>query len=131
MTDKQKAQFELVNNSVWLLLKGYVKDDKPYKTVMSEMYKLYLAKDDCKDLISDEWWDDVINGTFMKYPEKYKGTELENFVVDLAIGFCDVWEQEKKGNTEYWDFYKCISKAFLHEWERLRGEKETKTQTAG
>ncbi len=32
---KHEAEFELINNSLWLLLKGYVKDAAPYKHVIN------------------------------------------------------------------------------------------------
>ena len=119
MDVKHKAQFELVNNSLWLLLKGYVKDDKPYKSIMSELFKLYMNCDMAENKLSDEWFEESTKN-FMEYPNSHKGTELENFAGDLAIGFCDVWEQEKKGNKDYLSFYKCVSKAFINEWVRIR-----------
>lgn len=119
MTDKHKAQFELINESLWLLLKKYVKDDIPYKQIMKDLFTLYVGYDNSKSRMSDEWWEESVN-KLMIYPEVHKDSELKDFAGDLAIGFCDVWEREKKGYAEQIDFYRCVSKAFVKEWERLK-----------
>lgn len=119
MTDKQKNQFDLINNSLWLLVKGYVTDDKPYKSIMSETFRLFMTYDVEKNKFSDEWWEEVTK-KFMDYPQLYKDTKLKDFAGDLGIGFCNYWEREKKKPVDYVDFYNCISKAFIREWERLK-----------
>ena len=124
MTDKHKAQFELINESLWLLLKKYVKDDKPYKEIMKDLFKLYIAYDISEKRFTDEWWEEAIK-KFMDYPQKYKDSELKDFAGDLAIGFCDVWEREKKLTIiDNVDFYRCVCKTFLKEWGRLKNGKE-------
>ena len=125
MTDKNKAQFELINESLWLLLKKYVKDDKPYKGIMKDLFSLYIKYDTMDNRLTEEWWKVAIDEAFMKYPEKYKDSEYKDFCGDLAIGFCDSWEYEKKGHTDYRWFYGAISKAFLNEWERLKKQIKT------
>ena len=127
MTEDQKKKFELINNSLWLLLKAYVKDDKPYKTIMSEFFKGYIEKTKLDNKFSDEWWDKVIVHDFMTIADKYKGTEYEDFAARFGMGFCDYWELEMKNKSNYLEFYKCMSKAFVKEWEKLHGKTEKKT----
>lgn len=119
MTDKQRGHFELINESVWLLLKKYVKDDEIYKQIMKDVFRLYVKFDNADNKLSDTWWEEVIQ-KFKDYPEKYKDTELKDFAADFGIGICDYWEIEKKRTPTYTDFYKCICKAFVNEWERLK-----------
>lgn len=129
MTAKQKAQFELINNSLWLLVKNYIKDAPPYKTIMGDLFNMYCAYDNSDVKFTDAWWEEVIK-KFTLYAEKYKKTALEDFAGELALGFCDVWEQEKKGNADYLTYYSKISRAFIKEWGRLR-EKEDTAKAAG
>ena len=39
----------------------------------------------------------------------------------MGLSFCDFWEKEKKRTVNHLDFYKSMSMAFVHEWERLKG----------
>lgn len=124
-----KARHELLNESLWLLLKKYIKDNESYKKVIMDLFKMYVGYDNSDKKFSDEWWEEVIN-KFQDYPEKYKKTELEDFACDLAICFCGVWEREKKVEVNNVDFYRVMCKAFINEWGRLRdGEENQKKAT--
>lgn len=127
MEEKYKKQFELINDSLWLLIKKYVKDINTYKNIMSGAFNLYMVMDK-KKRFTEEWWNEAIE-VMMSFPEKYKATEYRSFVGDLCIGFNDYWELAQHNKESYIEFYKCISKAFINEWERLKNEKEVKTKT--
>lgn len=124
LSNRHKAQFELMNNSLWLLIKGYVKDESVYKKIMSDLFFKFVEYDLKDDKLADSWWE-IVNKDFMVYPEGYKDTELKDFVGELAIGYCDFWEREKKYRYVGWyDFYTCISLAFVNEWGRLKYEQD-------
>lgn len=118
---KHESEFELINNSLWLLLKQYVKDVAPYKQVMSDLFMIYMKKDLAKDKFSDKWKDSLID--FYNIPEKCKSNQgLCGFAAELAECFQKYLEYQEKHECAYEDFYRFISKAYLIEWERLKNE---------
>ena len=124
MKAKYKSEFELINNSLWLLLKPYVEDDKLYKKIMSEVFNIYIEKDQDKNKFSDEWFDSLRD--LYNVPEKYKTNQgICGFGADLADDFYDwlKWQYKSDGNIK--DFYRIISNSFLNEWERLRNGQGT------
>lgn len=114
---------------MWLLLKKYIKDDKPYKEIMKELFKVFVEKDKAEDKFSDSWWESTVD--LYNIPEKYKGQDICGFGADLAEGFYQYFlneERQKLEDTEeHLEFYRFISEAFLREWWRLRNEKVRKT----
>lgn len=122
---KHEREFELINNSLWLLLKQYVKDDKSYKQVMSDLFVIYMKKDLAKDKFSEEWKDSLID--FYNIPEKCRSNQgLCGFAAELAECFQRYLEYQERHKYGFVDFYRFISKAYLIEWERLINE-NTKT----
>lgn len=120
MTEKHKAQFELLNNSLWVLLKQYVKDDKPYKAIMSELFLLYVKKDTDKNKFTDEWWESLRD--IYDCVDKYKvNQEVCGFGAEMALCLQQYFELEARKAASLLDFYKEISPAFIGEWERLKG----------
>ncbi len=118
---KHKAEFELINNSLWLLLKVYIKDVEPYKQIMSDLFNVYMRKDLASDKFSEEWKDSLIE--FYDIPDKYrKSQDACGFGVELAECFQRYLEYQEHHKCGYEDFYNHISKAYLIEWERLRNE---------
>lgn len=118
---KHKAEFELINNSLWLLLKGYVKDAAPYKHVMSDLFNVYMRKDLSGNKFSEEWKDSLIE--FYDVPERYKDSQDAcGFSVELAECLQKYLEFQEHHKCSYEDFYRFVSKAYLIEWERLRNE---------
>ncbi len=126
MNKKHKAQFDLINNSLWLLIKNKIKDGSEYKNAMSEILKLYIKYDE-KEKFTDEWWESVISD-FENHIDKYKGTKIESFIGDFGLSLCDYWEFESKNKSTNLDFYKYVCKAFVNEWEKI-SEKENKEKT--
>ena len=119
MKQRHKSEFELINNSLWLLLKPYVQDEKLYKKVMSEIFNIYISKDTAKDKFSDDWFDSLRD--LYEVPEKYKkNQDICGFGEDLADGFYDWFCWQHKENENINEFYRIISNSFLNEWERLR-----------
>jgi hypothetical protein len=122
MTDKQKAHFELINNSLWLLLKPYVKDEKAYKDVMSEIIKLCFKHEDEKDRYSDEWWIRIKD--LWDCPEKFKkNQDVCGFGAEMVIVLNKYFETDSRKEVSNLEFYQIVSEAFIKEWERLRDEK--------
>lgn len=119
MDAKYKDQFELINNSLWLLIKPYAKDDKKYKNIMSELFKNYMECDKTKAKFTDEWWEQV--GKIYDIPEKHRKDQgLCGFAADLAEGFYSYFKLQNKRDVSILDFYRTISQPFLNEWERLK-----------
>lgn len=120
MDKKHVEQFELINNSLWLLIKKYVTDDMPYKAIMSDLFCIYVIKDTDKNKFTDEWWDSLIE--IYDSVEKYKANqEVCGFGAEIAICFQQYFELECKQSVSLLDFYQAISPAFIGEWERLKG----------
>lgn len=118
---KHEREFELINNSLWLLLKQYVKDVAPYKQVMSDLFMIYMKKDLDKDKFSEVWKDSLID--FYNIPEKCRNNQgLCGFAAELAECFQKYLEYQEKHECTCVDFYRFISKAYLIEWERLKNE---------
>ena len=123
MTKEQKPLFEILN-TFWNLLKPYAKDEKTYKTIMSDNFKMLVK--DRGEKFTDEWYKSTVE--IVDYPEKYKGTEYVEFAAELAIAICDYWSFEhRKGKLSYQEFSNYISKPFINEWGRLREKAEEKT----
>lgn len=123
MDAKYKDQFEMLNNSLWLLIKGYLEDIEPYKAAMSELFKLYIECDKAPKKFSDEWW----NGSrkIIDCPDRYKGKQVCEFTAEMAIAFCNLFEYESKhGKVSSLEYYRILSEPFINEWERLRGVKK-------
>ena len=119
LTESQQMLFNLLNKVYWVSIKPHVKDEEEYKKAMSTLFMLFKNADDSTDKFSDEWWRISLE-SLQGFPNHYIGTEYEDFVADLAIGLCDVWEYERRGKTEYMWITKAVSKAYFNEWERLR-----------
>lgn len=118
---KHKAEFELINNSLWLLLKPYVHDDAPYKKIMSEIFNTYVSKDMAENKFSDDWFDSLRD--LYDVPERFKtNQEVCGFGADLADCFYEWLNWQYKSNDNIKDFYRIISSSFLNEWERLKNE---------
>lgn len=123
---RHEAEFELINNSLWLLLKRYIKDVGPYKQIMSDLFYVFMRKDLAKDKFSEEWKDSLIE--FYDVPERYrKSQDACGFGVELAECLQRYLEYQEHHGASYEDFYRFVSKAYLIEWERLKDE-ATKTQ---
>lgn len=119
MRQRHKSEFELINNSLWLLLKPYVQDEAIYKKIMSEIFNVYMIKDTDKDKFSDAWFESLRD--LYDVPEKYKKyQEVCGFGADLADGFYEWLEWQYKSNDSIKEFYRIISDSFLSEWERLK-----------
>lgn len=117
MTKEQKPFFEILNN-FWNLLKPYVNqdDEKTYKKIMSDVFKLFVR--DRGDQYTDEWWDttrDIID-----YPDRYNKTKYVDFASDLVIAILDYWQYASKKKVKNSDFMIYVGKAFVGEWERIR-----------
>lgn len=124
MKPKHKAEFELINNSLWLLLKPYVQDEAIYKKIMSEIFNVYMIKDTNKDKFSDTWFESLRD--LYDVPEKYKKyQEVCGFGADLADCFYEWLNWQYKSDDNIKDFYRIISNSFLNEWERLRNGQGT------
>ena len=128
MTKEQRPLFEILN-TFWVLLKPYVKEDdvKTYKKIMSDNFNMITKDRGTK--FTDEWYKSI--SELVDYPEQYRNTKYVEFAAELAIAITDFWTFEYRKVTEcktatYYDFSTYISKAFINEWERLRGEKEIK-----
>ncbi len=118
---KHKAEFELINNSLWLLLKPYVHDDAPFKKIMSEIFNTYVSKDMAENKFSDDWFDSLRD--LYDVPERFKtNQEVCGFGADLADGFYEWLNWQYKANDNIKQFYRIISESFLNEWERLKNE---------
>lgn len=130
MEDKYKVQFELLNNSLWMLIKSYISDDKPYKKIMSELFNIYIEKDKSFDSESDLWWDSLRE--LYNCPDKYRGNkDICGFGADLADDFHELFKLKAKRDISNLDFYRVISPAFIHEWERLKNAKKHEKKTTG
>lgn len=115
MNEENKPYFEIFNN-FWSLLKPYAKDEKAYKKIMGDIFKMFV-KDRGKEY-TEEWWestDDIV-----EYPERYKGTCYVEFAADLAISICDYWQYASTNKATSYDFMRFIGSAFIAEWERIR-----------
>lgn len=121
---KHETEFELINNSLWLLLKNYVKDVEIYKHVMSDLFMIYIKKDLAENKFSEEWKDSLID--LFNVPEKYrKSQDACGFGCELAECFQRYLEYQEHHKCGYEDFYRFLSKAYLIEWERLRSEMQS------
>lgn len=119
MNDKYKDQFELINNSLWLLIKPYIKDDKPYKNIMSELFTTYMSLDQKKNKYSDEWWEST--RALYDCPEKFKDNQnLCGFAAELADTFYELFKLKSRREVNISTYYKTISRPFLIEWGRLK-----------
>ena len=123
MTQEQKTLFEILN-TFWNLLKPYIKpeDEKVYKQIMSDEFGLFFK--DRGEKYSDEWWDNTRD--MIDYPERYKGTKYVDFATELIISFLDYFQYDMKmvrngDKATYTNFMTFAGKAFISEWERLRG----------
>ena len=130
MTKENKPLFEILNN-LWLLVKPYVKDEKPYKQIMTDTFNMMVK--DRGERYTDEWWKSVVDT--LNYPEKYKGTEYVEFAADLAMAINYFWQFDEKmvrkgEKASYHDFMNYVSKAFINEWGKLRDEKKDTQKTA-
>ena len=123
---KHEKEFELINNSLWLLLKKYVKDDKPYKQIMSDLFIIYMSKDRAKNKFSEEWKESLVE--LYNVPEKYKCfPDACGFGAEFAECLQRYLEYQEHHKCSFEDFYRYVSKAYLIEWERLKNENH-KTQ---
>lgn len=119
MTKEQKDHFEIINNSLWLLLKGKVKNEKAYKDIMSELFNLCFKHEAEKNKFSDEWWDSLID--LYNVPEKYKqDQELCGFGANLADDIYDWFKMQSKGKNTNLDFYFAVCPAFIKAWEAVK-----------
>ena len=118
MDTKYIDQFELINNSLWLLLKKYVSDDKPYKSIMSELFNIFMESDKKENKYTDEWWENV--GRLYDCPDKYRKQDICVFAIELADSFYEYFKLQKKRKVTIDDYYRLISKPFLLEWQRLK-----------
>lgn len=125
MTKEQKKIFDMLN-SCWTLIQPYVKDkEKEYKAVMTEYYKIVTKNRGEK--WTDKWMDTFVKD-LLDYPESLRGREdICGFAANLSIAIGDYLYKTKHTN---YDFYKCVSKAFVQEWEQLN-EEENKAQATG
>lgn len=116
MNVKYKDQFELINNSLWLLIKGYIEDDKTYKSVMSQLFTIYVSCAEADDKYTDKWWNEA--GRLYDIPEHHRKTDICSFAAELADAFYEVLKKE----GGYEDFYNKVSAPFITEWQRLRSK---------
>ena len=129
MTKEQKPYFEIMN-TFWNILKPYAikEDEQTYKKIMSDFFNM-LIKDRGKKF-TEAWYKSTQE--FVDYPDRYKNTKYVEFAAELAIAITDYMTFEYKMTHQgervtYYDFSRYISKAFINEWERIRGdEKKTK-----
>lgn len=116
LADKElKSLFEIFNN-MWLLVKPYVEDEKPYKKIMSDIF--YLTARDRGDKYTEKWWDSTRD--LWDYPERYKGTEYVEFATNIVISLMNYWQYASRNKATHYDFMVHIGKAFVNEWERLK-----------
>ena len=128
MTKREKERFELINDSLWLLIKKYIKDDKPYKDIMKDLFSIYMVKERAADKFSEKWWQSLIE--LYDCPERYsKNQRVCEFGADMADCIFEYFKGAERGLDSNYRFYKHISKAFLNEWGRLKDEKEDKEKT--
>lgn len=128
MKPRHKSEFELINNSLWLLLKPYVQDEAIYKKIMSEIFNTYVSKDMAENKFTDDWFDSLRD--LYDVPERFKtNQEVCGFGADLADGFYDWLKWQYKSDDNIKDFYRIISNSFLNEWERLRNGQGTDNGT--
>lgn len=130
MKKEHKPLFEILN-TFWVLLKPYVseEDAKTYKKIMSDNFTMLIK--DRGEKFSDDWYKSAAE--MVDYPEKYRNTKYVDFAAELACAISDFWTFEyRKTRTHetvtYYDFSTYISKAFINEWERLRGNEEKTTE---
>jgi hypothetical protein len=124
MIKKHEEQFCLINDSLWLLIKGYVKQEKVYKGIMSDVLMIYIKNDQLPNKFTEQWWKEALENKLMMYPEHYKDTEYADFVGRFCIGISDYWAIEQQRKTDNVDFYKCVAPAFVREWEKLRSNSD-------
>ncbi len=124
MIKKHEEQFSLINDSLWLLIKRYVTNERIYKGIMSDVFLIYIKYDQQPDKFSNNWWKAANEDRLMMYPEHYKNTEYADFAGRFCIGISEYWALEQKRKTDNVDFYKCVAPAFIREWEKLRSNSD-------
>lgn len=125
MTKEQKTVFDMLN-SCWTLIQPYVKDqEKEYKAVMTQYYK--IVTNDRGEKWTDEWMDSITKD-LMDYPDTLKDKQdICGFAAGLTVAVGEYLYKTKHTN---YDFYRCVGKAFVEEWERLNEETD-KAQATG
>ena len=97
MTKEQKPLFDILN-TFWNLLKPYTKEDdeKTYKRIMSDMFKMLIK--DRGEKFTDDWYKSTME--IINYPDNYKGTKFVEFAAELAMAICGYWTFEYRKMTE-------------------------------